>query len=717
MDMLITKVAVRYEQDIVLARQRARQIAEQLGLDKNAQTRISSAVSEIARNAFQYASGGEAEFQIRSGRGSQSFVIRINDRGPGMENLNEVLDGRYKSRTGMGRGILGSRRLMDDFLIESTPGKGTTVTLIKTLPEKFPAVNAEMVYKMAEKLRKIEPENPFVEIQQQNQELVQTLQELQMKQEELERVNQELEDTNRGVLALYAEIDEKSNRIRSESEMRTQFFSGMSHELRTPINSILSLSRLLIERVDGDLTKEQERQVFFIKTASESLSSLINDLLDLSKIQAGKITPNISDFTVEQVFSALRGMIKPLLVGSSVSLVFEETEGIPVLHTDEGKLSQILRNLTSNAIKFTETGEVRISARLAPDGDRVIFSVTDTGIGIAPEELERIFEEYAQVPSNLQAKVRGTGLGLSLSKKLVEFLDGSMSVESTPGSGSKFSFEIPGDFSKKEKAEKKQQSEVKFDVTRKQVLILEDNPATLLVYETYLRGTGFEVVQARAVKQAQELLRSIKPFAIVLDILLEREIGWDFLHELKLNPETADIPVIVVSVLDEKQKGIALGADDYCVKPVERDWLLKKLASFTTWTGLEKILVIDDEEIARYILRSHLADTKYMVIEASNGEEGIRLAREQQPDIIFLDLVMPGLSGFETLDRLKSFPETKDIPVVVNTSKILTDEEKAILQKNTTEVLSKKTSSREESIFRVRESLIKISDKKSDGSE
>lgn len=259
----------------------------------------------------------------------------------------------------------------------------------------------------------------------------------------------EVQDHNQ----LYTEIDEKSNRIRSESDERAYFFSGMSHELRTPINSVLSLSRLLIDRVDGDLTKEQERQVFYIKAAAESLSNLVNDLLDLSKIQAGKITENISDFTVEQVMSALNGMIKPLLSGSSVALVIEETEGIPILHSDEGKLSQILRNLTSNAIKFTETGEVRVSARLDPE-DMVVFSVADTGIGIAAEDIDRIFEKYAQVPTRLQAKAKGTGLGLPLSKRLTEFLGGSISVVSTPGIGSTFSVEIPVNFSKKGKEEK-----------------------------------------------------------------------------------------------------------------------------------------------------------------------------------------------------------------------------------------------------------------------
>ncbi len=711
MDMHIMKVGVRYEQDIVLARQRARQIAREIGLDTVTQARISTSVSEIARNAFQYAGGGEVELLLRGDDNSQALVIVIRDQGPGIAHLKEILDNRFTSRTGMGRGLLGARRLMDDLRVETGPGQGTVVTMLKTLPAKLPAVTAEMVAGIAEKLQKAQPENPFAEIQQQNQELLQAYQQLKMKQEELERLNQELEDTNRGVLALYAEIDERSTRVRLDSEIRARFFSGMSHELRTPINSILSLSRLLLDRADGDLTKEQERQVFYIKAASESLSGLINDLLDISRFQAGKITPHISEFTVEQVFSTLKGMIRPLLGNSSVNLVFAESAGLPVLRTDEGKISQVLRNLAANAVKFTEAGEVRIAAGPGPERGTICFSVADTGIGIAPEDLDRIFEEYVQLPTTLPEKMRGSGLGLALSRKLVEFLGGTISVESTVGSGSKFSFQIPVDFSDKEPEEAEKTGTVAVDSTRNQVLVVEDDPATMLLYESYFKGTGFEIIQARTIGQARELLAMARPSAIVLDIILEKELTWDFLRSLKEDPETSMIPVIIVSVLEEKEKGLSLGADDYCTKPVERGWLLNRLSTMAE-TGREKILVIDDEEVARYILRSHLANTKYRVIEAATGEEGIRLAREEQPDIIFLDLIMPGMSGSATLDRLKSLPSTRDIPVVVNTAKKLSAEERALLGKNTEDIILKKSSSREKSIARVRAALVKISGKR-----
>jgi signal transduction histidine kinase/DNA-binding response OmpR family regulator len=708
LDTLIIKVAIRYEQDVVLARQRAREIAEGVGFDQNGQTRISSAVSEIARNAYRYAGGGEAEFLQRCGEGEQSLVVLVSDRGPGIGNLQEIMDGQFRSTTGMGKGILGARRLMDDFHIESTHGKGTTVTLIKTLPAKAPLLSADSISCLKKHLLRIEPQDLHTEIVQQNQELIHALEELQTRKEELERMNMEIEDTNRGVMALYAELEEKAGRVRAESDARNQFFSSMSHELRTPINSILSLSRLLLDRVDGDLGKEQERQVAFIKTAAEVLSSLINDILDLSKIQAGKIAANLSDFSVQNVFSALRGMIKPLLVASSVALVIEETEGIPLMYSDEGKVSQILRNLASNAIKFTEAGEVRISARPSSDGNVVVFSVADSGIGIAEEDLEGIFEEYTQVDSSLQRKNKGTGLGLALCKKLAEFLGGRISVQSVPGVGSRFYVEIPIRYSESKGVPEEMKLGKGIDVAIKQVLVIEDNPAIHLVYETFLRGEGYQVVSARTLTQAATILASTKPFAIILDIILERETSWDFLQALKLDPKTADIPIIIVSVLDEAQRGVALGADDYCVKPIERDWLMKTLSGFSQKAATGTILVIDDEEVARYVLRSYLAGTKYTVIEASNGEEGIRLARKHKPDIIFLDLMMPGLSGFETLGRLKSDSATRDIPVVINSSQDLTEEERRQLAENAADIISKQSSSREESLAHIGRALAKI---------
>jgi signal transduction histidine kinase len=252
----------------------------------------------------------------------------------------------------------------------------------------------------------------------------------------------ELEETNRGVLALYAELDSQAEQLRDATELKSRFLAYMSHEFRTPINSIRSITRLLLDRVDGPLTGEQERQVSFIQQNATEFAEMVDDLLDLAKVEAGRVEISPAWFEMVDLFSALRGMFKPVLTNPDVNLVFEQPEDIPKLFTDDRKLSQILRNFISNALKFTPRGEVRVSAQLAGTG-RVTFSVTDTGIGIATEFHESIFEDFSQVQSPLQKRLRGTGLGLSLSKKLAELLGGSVRLQSAPGKGSVFSVTIP----------------------------------------------------------------------------------------------------------------------------------------------------------------------------------------------------------------------------------------------------------------------------------
>ena len=266
---------------------------------------------------------------------------------------------------------------------------------------------------------------------------------LRQRQEELERLNQELEDINRGMVTLYTELDEKAKELRHADEMKTRFLSNMSHELRTPLNSIFALSSLLLDRADGELTSEQEKQVDFIRKEAASLSELVNDLLDSAKIQAGKAELHPLEFEAANLFSALRGMLRALLVNESVKLVFEEPEGVPLLYTDEAKVSQILRNFISNALKFTERGEVRVSTRYDEDGGTVTFSVNDTGVGIGPQDQERIFEEFTQLENPAQSQFKGTGLGLPLCRKLAELLGGRIDLESELGVGSKFSLTLP----------------------------------------------------------------------------------------------------------------------------------------------------------------------------------------------------------------------------------------------------------------------------------
>ncbi|MDV9030512.1 ATP-binding protein [Pseudomonas sp. RAC1] len=252
----------------------------------------------------------------------------------------------------------------------------------------------------------------------------------------------ELEETNQGVLALYAELDTQAEQLREASDLKSRFLSYMSHEFRTPLGSILSITSLLSDELDGPLSPEQHKQVTFISMASRELSDMVDDLLDLAKIEAGRITISPAWFHMLDLFSALRGMFRPIVEGSAVDLIFEEPAGLPQLYTDDKKLAQILRNFISNALKFTPRGEVRVCARLEGN-DRVRFSVSDTGIGIAADLHDVLFEDFNQIDSPLQKRLRGTGLGLSLCKRFAELLGGEVGMESSPGVGSSFFVTIP----------------------------------------------------------------------------------------------------------------------------------------------------------------------------------------------------------------------------------------------------------------------------------
>jgi signal transduction histidine kinase/ActR/RegA family two-component response regulator len=573
----VLTVTIKYEHDVVAARRRARQIAGLLGFEAQDQSRIATAVSEIARNAFNYADGGRVEFHVENEATQQNLLIEVKDQGPGIAELESVLLGQYRSATGMGLGIMGARRLMDVCEISSSRERGTNVLMKKTLPKRAPVVTIERIRELADQLASERPQSPLEEIQQQNGELLRLLDELRRRQDDLERLNRELEDTNLGVIALYSELDEKASDLRRADETKSRFLSNMSHEFRTPLNSIMALTQLLLSRSDGDLTEEQDKQVGFIRKGAATLLEMVGDLLDLAKIEAGKVDVRPSDFTVENLFSALRGVLRPMLTNKSVDLIFEEVSDIPALDTDEGKVTQILRNFISNALKFTERGEVRVRAALTAEGDNVTFYVADTGVGIAAADQALIFEEFTQVENPLQSRAKGTGLGLPLSRRLARLLGGDVAVESEIGAGSTFSVTIPVRYSAK----------------------------------------------GRALEAPAKVERLETP-----------------------RPES-------------------------------------------------RLLLIDDEESSRYLIKKMLGRSPWVVDEAASGEEGIRMAREAQPNLILLDLKMPGLSGLETLSRLKSDPLTSETPVVIVTSQTLTSVECEDLMTSAQAILSKEGLSKE----------------------
>jgi signal transduction histidine kinase/DNA-binding response OmpR family regulator len=673
----ILRMDIRYEHDVVLARQRARQVAAALKFDAQDQTRIATAVSEIARNAFQYAGGGLVEFRLEKAP-EHALVISITDSGRGISNLPEILNGKYVSHTGMGLGMLGARRLMDEFRADSIPGKGTTVVLGKKLPPRFPGISPRDLDRFLSAIESRAPQNPYEELQQQNRELLRTLDELKAHQNELAHLNRELDETNRGVVALYAELDDKADFLQRASELKSHFLSNMSHEFRTPLNSIMALSGILFDRLDGELSSEQEKQVKYIRSSAQDLMDLVNDLLDLAKVEAGKVTIRPSQFSVNTLFSALRGMLRPLLQqNSSVKLVFEDPEPDIELFTDEAKVSQVLRNFISNALKFTERGEVRVSVSEAPNG-ALSFSVSDTGIGIAEQDQERIFQEWSQVEGKLQKAAKGSGLGLPLSRKLAQLLGGNVSVTSTPGLGSTFVAVIPVNFDGEIEVVYVPEVNREIDSSRLPVLVLEDNREALFIYEKYLKGSRFQVIPAISVQEARAALRSFRPLAVVLDVLLQGEHSWDLLRDLKQNPATKDIPVYVVTVVDNRQKALALGANGFYAKPVSRSWLLQQIETASA-NRRYSVLVVDDDRTSRYLLTALLSNSNCRLSEGENAAQGLRMASELKPDLIILDLAMPDLSGFEVLDRLKSEPETKNIPVVIHTSKVLDEEDRVRL--------------------------------------
>ena len=555
---------IRNESDIVLIRQQAQRLAQNLDFDRQDQTRIATAVSEIVRNALQHGGGGTVNFavegrdetghagpgRVEAGAMAQYLRVDIQDRGPGIAHLQDVLQGR----SGNAFGLIAARRLMEGFDIDSSPATGTRIVMKKRLP-RSQSLHEEDLRALAASLALRSAEEPAALVQQLNHELALCLEELRSRQEELERLNAELEDTNRGVVALYSELDDKAEQLKQASELKSRFLSNMGHEFRTPLNSVLALSGLLLDGLDGSLTGEQARQVTYIRQAAEGLTELVNDLLDLAKVEAGNVDLRPRDFTVHELFGGLRGMLKPLSLNDGVNLIFDEGGDLPPLRTDMGKLSQILRNFISNALKFTEEGEVRVTARLTPDCRRLAFVVRDTGIGIAPEHHEAVFDEFLQVENRLQARHKGTGLGLPLSRKLAELLGGVVSLESGLGAGSTFTLYSPSSGghmpapAAEPAPEPAQAAGSPAPSPRapagKTILVIDDEEAFRYVLHQLMIDTGCRILEANDGVAGLKMIGERHPDAVFLDLQMPAMNGYQVLEKVAADPALKDIPIVI----------------------------------------------------------------------------------------------------------------------------------------------------------------------------
>jgi signal transduction histidine kinase len=433
----ILQVGIDSAPDVVAVRQRARQIAGMLNFGVQDQVRIATAVSEVARCAYGRLSGGRASFAVNLQHKPPQLRVIIGAEGATRPPATPEIE---PGPPQLDLALVTAQRLMDECNIVSATPELLNVVMNKSLPPQL-AHAALDLNQIGAQLAGTPVQSTYSEIEQQNRELAQALAELRERQDDLLALTRELEDTNRGVVALYAEIEEKAERLRKADEMKSRFLSNTSHELRTPLSSIRALTQLLLDRMDGPLTEEQERQVAFIASAAGDLSELVNDLLDLAKIEAGKVEVTMAPINIGEMFSALKGMLRPLTRHSTVELVLVEPWPT-MLVSDEGKVTQVLRNFISNALKFTEQGQVVVEL-LDEAEDCVTFAVTDSGIGISAENQQLIFEEFSQIEHPLQRRAKGTGLGLPLCRKLATLLGGEVEVRSAEGEGSTFYLRLP----------------------------------------------------------------------------------------------------------------------------------------------------------------------------------------------------------------------------------------------------------------------------------
>ena len=539
-----------------------------------------------------------------------------------------------------------------------------------------------------------------------NRQVVVQKREIERRHAELQRVNRELSESNDAVVNMHAELSDRAEQLQQTSEIKSRIVSHVGHEFRTPLHSIVGLTRLLLEGTDGPVNAEQAKQVGYIRSAAEELMQFVDDLLDLSRVEAGKASVRLEKFEVGEFLSALRGMLRPLVApGAPVELLVDGLEAPVTLETDRSKLSQVIRNLVSNAIKFTERGTVRVATTV--EDERLRIAVSDTGVGVAPEHLETIFEEFAQIDNPVQSRVKGSGLGLPLSRRLAEMLGGTLTVESELGRGSTFTLTIPLEHAEVREMREMVERSRRTPAGPASILVVEDDLKTLFVYEKYLVMAGFHVIPVRSIDDAREAIRAAKPAAIVLDVMLEGETSWNFLAGLKRDPETHDIPVLVVTVTNREQKARALGADEFWLKPVDQQRLLRRLRAVARSSVVPRVLVIDDDEKARYIVRKHLEGTPYELLEAATGAEGVHIAQREVPHVILLDFLLQEVTAFDVLDELKSDPRTRAIPVIVVTSQALDVVQRERLLAEAEGVISKQSLSRELALNRIRDALAK----------